>query len=202
MRCSHGRIVQAVCTNFWPKAMYKLLDQFARVERSRLRPARQAKRRPKSLGRAASTEFADSHCCDSDYESPRLQPFSAYCRSNSIGDSPQATGISMSRHFHSKGIECYCHPHYFEKGATKKDKAKRDEAPGGEAKKDDAKRAQLDASPTTASGSGAAAAGTPADPKVATKPAKTKSGVWSGGPLITFFSRFSVAGKTSESADA
>lgn len=114
----------------------------------------------------------------------------------------QATGISMSRHFHSKGIECYCHPHYFEKDATKRDKAKRDEAPAGGAKKDDAKRAKIDDPPTTARSSGAAAAGTPVDTKAATKPAKTKSGVWSAGPLITFFSRFSVAGKTSESADA
>ena len=106
----------------------------------------------------------------------------------------QASGISMSRHFHSKGIECYCHPHYFEKDATKTDKAKRDEAPAGGAKKDDAKRAKMDDSPTTASGSGAAAgataAGTPADARAATKPAKTRSGVWSAGPLITFFSRF------------
>lgn len=108
----------------------------------------------------------------------------------------QASGISMSRHFHSKGIECYCHPHYFEKDATKRDKAKRDEAPAGGANKDDDKRAKMDDSPTTASGSGAAAAGTPADPKAATKPAKTKSGVWSAGPLIAFFSRFAMPEST------
>ena len=28
----------------------------------------------------------------------------------------------MSRHFHAEGIECYRHPHYFEKADTKKAK--------------------------------------------------------------------------------
>lgn len=108
----------------------------------------------------------------------------------------QASGISMSRHFRSKGIECYCHPHYFEKDATKKDKAKKGEAPAGEARKDDAKRDQLDASPKTASSANEAAAGESTDPTAAAKAVKAKSGVWSASPLMTFFSRFAVSGKT------
>ncbi|WP_312706867.1 hypothetical protein [Stenotrophomonas sp.] len=104
----------------------------------------------------------------------------------------QASGISMSRHFHSKGIECYCHPHYFEKDASKKNKAKKGETPAGEAKQDDAKLTQVDASSAKTTSSDGTAAGASADPKTTTKPAKTKSGVWSAGPLITFFSRFSA----------
>lgn len=107
----------------------------------------------------------------------------------------QASGISMSRHFHAESIECYCHPHYFEKDATKKGKAKKAETPAGGAKKDDAERPQIEAAPT-ASSPDEAAAGAPEDAKATTKPAKDRSGVWSAGPLITFFSRFAAAEKT------
>lgn len=104
----------------------------------------------------------------------------------------QASGISMSRHFHAKSIECYCHPHYFEKDATKKGKAKKSEAPEGNTKKDDAERPQIEAVPSGANRPDEADGGAPADPKDTANPAKAKSGVWSAGPLVTFFSRFSA----------
>ncbi|HDS1639181.1 TPA: hypothetical protein QEL46_004348 [Stenotrophomonas maltophilia] len=81
----------------------------------------------------------------------------------------QASGISMSRHFQSKSIECYCHPHYFEKVATKKNRSTKGEGSPDEATQDSAELTQIDACP-----------------------AKPKSAVWSAGPLTTFFSRFSA----------
>jgi len=109
----------------------------------------------------------------------------------------QASGISMSRHFHAKSIECYCHPHFFEKDATKKGKAKKSRAPEADTKKDDAERPHIEDAPSGASSPDEAAAGAPADPKDTANPAKAKSGVWSAGPLITFFSRFSADEKIS-----
>ncbi|GEM_PF-1208023 len=115
----------------------------------------------------------------------------------------QASGVSMSRHFHAEGIECYCHPHYFEKADTKK--AKKDAAAESDTKNEHAKgidgtTSKVAAAQSTGAGPGEAVVASPTDSAAVVKP--VKAGVWSAGPLVTFFSRFSVAEQEPSGSDS